>query len=140
MSKHDSGSIFSKACSNMTQASYPPLGVSTHGPGTYLFFIGNSTQNQTRLACASPSQPPGISHKPPGWLCLTSHRQRGHLETAPPLIHRSDREWNSIYLTGVSLHHQLPYIHTQLCYPIYPYTIVKVWQKHDISISWCPNM
>ena len=19
-----------------------------------------------------------------GWLCLTSHRQRGHLETAPP--------------------------------------------------------
>ena len=20
-----------------------------------------------------------------GWLCLTSHRQRGHLETAPPL-------------------------------------------------------
>ena len=40
-----------------------------------------------------------------GWLCLTSHRQRGHLETAPPftvpcersearLIHRSDRELN----------------------------------------------
>ena len=21
-----------------------------------------------------------------GWLCLTSHRQRGHLETAPPLL------------------------------------------------------
>ena len=21
-----------------------------------------------------------------GWLCLTSHRQRGHLETAPPFI------------------------------------------------------
>ena len=40
-----------------------------------------------------------------GWLCLTSHRQRGHLETAPPFtvpcegrearqIHRSDRELN----------------------------------------------
>ena len=40
-----------------------------------------------------------------GWLCLTSHRQRGHLETAPPftvpcegrearLIHSSDRELN----------------------------------------------
>ena len=40
-----------------------------------------------------------------GWLCLTSHRQRGHLETAPPftvpcegrearLIHRSDRDLN----------------------------------------------
>ena len=40
-----------------------------------------------------------------GWLCLTSHRQRGRLETAPPftvpcegrearLIHRSDRELN----------------------------------------------
>ena len=38
-----------------------------------------------------------------GWLCLTSHRQRGHLETAPLFtapcegrearwIHRSDRE------------------------------------------------
>ena len=21
-----------------------------------------------------------------GWLCFTSHRQRGHLETAPPFI------------------------------------------------------
>ena len=21
-----------------------------------------------------------------GWLCLTSHRQQGHLETAPPFI------------------------------------------------------
>ena len=40
-----------------------------------------------------------------GWLCLTSHRQRGHLETAPPFtvpcegrearyIHRSDRDLN----------------------------------------------
>ena len=40
-----------------------------------------------------------------GWLCLMSHRQRGHLETAPPFtvpcegrearyIHRSDRELN----------------------------------------------
>ena len=40
-----------------------------------------------------------------GWLCLTSHRQRGHLETAPPFtipcvgresryIHCSDRELN----------------------------------------------
>ena len=40
-----------------------------------------------------------------GWLCLTSHRQRGHLETAPPFtvpcegrearkIHRSDQELN----------------------------------------------
>ena len=40
-----------------------------------------------------------------GWLCLTSHRQRGHLEMAPlftipcdgreaQLIHRSDQELN----------------------------------------------
>ena len=40
-----------------------------------------------------------------GWLCLTSHRQRGHLETAPSFtvpcegrearyIHRSDRDLN----------------------------------------------
>ena len=40
-----------------------------------------------------------------GWLCFTSHRQRGHLETAPPftvpckgreaqLIHRTHRESN----------------------------------------------
>ena len=21
-----------------------------------------------------------------GWLCLTSHRQRGHLQTAPPIL------------------------------------------------------
>ena len=24
-----------------------------------------------------------------GWLCLASHRQRGHLETAPPLLSES---------------------------------------------------
>ena len=41
-----------------------------------------------------------------GWLCFTSHRQRGHLETAPPFtvicegrearfLHRSHREPNS---------------------------------------------
>ena len=46
-----------------------------------------------------------------GWLCLTSHRQRRHLETTPPFtvpwegrearwIHRSDRSitWQSITL------------------------------------------
>ena len=28
-----------------------------------------------------------------GWLCLTSHRQRGHLETAPPFtVPREGRE------------------------------------------------
>ena len=49
-------------------------------------------------------------HKLVGWLCCTSHRQRGHLETAPPFtvpwegrearflhyrfLHRSYRESN----------------------------------------------
>ena len=34
----------------------------------------------------SPKSVLNITHtygKPTGWLCLTSHRQRGHLETAP---------------------------------------------------------
>ena len=33
-----------------------------------------------------PSYLPKVSVGRVGWLCLTSHRQRGHLETAPPFI------------------------------------------------------
>ena len=50
-----------------------------------------------------------------GWLCFTSHRQRGHLETAPPFtdpcerrearfLHRSHRELNPRPSHGSSLH------------------------------------
>ena len=52
-----------------------------------------------------------------GWLCFTSHRQRGHLETAPPfsvpcegrealLLHRSHRESNPGTLHGSPLHYR----------------------------------
>ena len=53
-----------------------------------------------------------------GWLCLTYHRQRGHLETAPPFavpceglealfLHRTHRELNpghrvTVHYTGAS--------------------------------------
>ena len=50
-----------------------------------------------------------------GWLCFKSHRQRGHLETAPPftvpcegrearLIHRTHRESNPGLSRGSPLH------------------------------------
>ena len=31
-----------------------------------------------------------------GWLCFTSHRQRGHLETAPPFNVPCERTWSSV--------------------------------------------
>ena len=50
-----------------------------------------------------------------GWLCLTSHRQRGHLEIAPPftvlcegreawILHRPQWELNPGSLRGSPLH------------------------------------
>ena len=52
-----------------------------------------------------------------GWLCFTSHRQRGHLETAPPFgvpceeredrfLHRPHRESNSGSLHDSPLHNR----------------------------------
>ena len=52
-----------------------------------------------------------------GWLCFTSHRQRGHLEMAPPftvrcegrearLLHRTHRELNSEPSRGSPLHYR----------------------------------
>ena len=52
-----------------------------------------------------------------GWMCLTSHRQRGHSETAPPLtvpsegreaqfLHRPHRESNSRSVRGSPLHNR----------------------------------
>ena len=52
-----------------------------------------------------------------GWLCLTSHRQRGHLETALPFtvpcggrearfVHRPHRELNPESLHGSPLHYR----------------------------------
>ena len=52
-----------------------------------------------------------------GLLCLTSHRQRGHLETAPPFtvpcegleakfLHRPHRESNPGWLRGSPLHNR----------------------------------
>ena len=52
-----------------------------------------------------------------GLLCFTSHRQRGHLETAPPftvpcagrearLLHRSHRESNPGPYRGSPLHYR----------------------------------
>ena len=52
-----------------------------------------------------------------GWLCFTSHRQRGHLETAPQFtvpckgreaqfLHRSHRESNSWPSRGSPLHYR----------------------------------
>ena len=51
------------------------------------------------------------------WLCLTSHRQRGHLETAPPfavpcegrearVLHSLHRESNTGSLRGSPLHNR----------------------------------
>ena len=51
------------------------------------------------------------------WLCFTSHRQRGHLETAPPftvpckgleapVLHRSHRELNPGSSRGSPLHYR----------------------------------
>ena len=52
-----------------------------------------------------------------GWLCFISHRQRGHLETAPPFtvpcegrqawfLHRSHQEWNPGLSRGSPLHYR----------------------------------
>ena len=52
-----------------------------------------------------------------GWLCLTSNRQQGHLETAPPFtvpckgceawfLHRSHQELNPRPSRGSSLHYR----------------------------------
>ena len=49
-----------------------------------------------------------------GWSCFTSHRQRGHLETAPPfcegcearVLHRSHRESNPGPSRGSPLHYR----------------------------------
>ena len=52
-----------------------------------------------------------------GWLCFTSHRQRGHLETAPPFtvpceghkalfLHRSHRESNLWQSRDSPLHYR----------------------------------
>ena len=52
-----------------------------------------------------------------GWLCFTSHRQRGHLETAPPFtvscegrearyLHRSHQESNPRPSLGSPLHYR----------------------------------
>ena len=52
-----------------------------------------------------------------GWLCFTSHRQRGHLETAPPFtvlcearearfLHRSHWESNPGPSRGSQLHYR----------------------------------
>ena len=37
-----------------------------------------------------------VFHLLVGWLCLTSHRQRGHLETAPPIYCPLQRTCSSI--------------------------------------------
>ena len=40
-----------------------------------------------------------------GWLCLTSHRQRGHLETAPPFtVPYEGREAPNILYTSFLKH------------------------------------
>ena len=52
-----------------------------------------------------------------GWLCLTSHRQRGYLETAPPFtvpcegrearfLHRTHQESNPGLSCGSPLHNR----------------------------------
>ena len=52
-----------------------------------------------------------------GWLCLTSHRQQGHIETAPPFtvpcegreaqfLHRPHQKWNPGSLRGSPLHNR----------------------------------
>ena len=52
-----------------------------------------------------------------GWLCFTSHRQRGHLETAPPFtvpcdghearfLHRSHGESNPRPSHGSPIHYR----------------------------------
>ena len=62
-----------------------------------------------------------------GWLCFTFHRQRGHLETAPPFavpcegrealfLHRSHRESNPAPTRDSPLHYRCA---TQLTWMIY---------------------
>ena len=47
------------------------------------YYVINSVNVGDTIFCNN--QVPFASSWLVGWLCLTSHRQRGHLETAPPL-------------------------------------------------------
>ena len=40
-----------------------------------------------------------LNHKMVGWLSLTSHRQRGHLETAPPFTVPCEGRPQDVYVT-----------------------------------------
>ena len=49
--------------------------------------LGGGTRCSGRVRVPYFTSDPATSYenvKLVGWLCLTSHRQRGHLETAPP--------------------------------------------------------
>ena len=65
-----------------------------------------------------------------GWLCFTSHRQRGHLETAPPFtvpcegreaqkIYRSQRELNPGPSHSSTLHYPCATQAPHVCLNIY---------------------
>ena len=73
------------------------------------------------------------------WLCLTSHRQLGHLETAPPftvpcegsearLIHRSDRDLNPGPSHGSPLRYRCA---TQAPHPWYNLLVQRTLSRYD---------